>query len=148
MKKPLQTVLLLFFAGTFVFSVWKLLSIHGSYQEGQNGYADLEQYVSFQRKQYRRKHPQRMFRKVPGRRICPPGPWWILVNCPRSIRILLDGSSLKEPISITRLYRGPIMTTICSICSMALITVPGASFWMLGAHLISRTDTASSTAIT
>ena len=48
MKKPLQTVLLLFFAGTLVFSVWKLLSIHGSYQEGQNGYADLEQYVSFQ----------------------------------------------------------------------------------------------------
>ena len=48
MKKPLRTVLLLFFAGTLVFSVWKLLSIHGSYQEGQNGYADLEQYVSFQ----------------------------------------------------------------------------------------------------
>ena len=48
MKKPLRTVLLLFFAGTLVFSVWKPLSIHGSYQEGQNGYADLEQYVSFQ----------------------------------------------------------------------------------------------------
>jgi sortase B len=48
MKKTLRTVLLIFFACTLVFSAWKLLSIYGSYQKGQNSYDDLEQYASFQ----------------------------------------------------------------------------------------------------
>lgn len=48
MKKSIRTFLLLFFTLTLIFSAWKLLGIFGAYQEGQEGYEALEQYVSFQ----------------------------------------------------------------------------------------------------
>ena len=37
-----------FFTAMLFFSAWQLLSIYGSYREGQKGYNDLDQYVSFQ----------------------------------------------------------------------------------------------------
>lgn len=47
MGKWMWRVLILFFAAVFVFSGWQLFTILRAYQEGQNSYASMEQYISF-----------------------------------------------------------------------------------------------------
>ena len=48
MKKPVYYLLLVSFTGLFLFSSWRLVSSLLSYKEGQNSYASLEQYISFE----------------------------------------------------------------------------------------------------
>ena len=45
MKKIIYNALLLLFGGLLVFSGWKVLGILNTYREGQDAYADMEQYV-------------------------------------------------------------------------------------------------------
>lgn len=45
--KSVRKILLVFFTGLLIFSVWKLVNIYAAYWEGQASYASLEQYVSF-----------------------------------------------------------------------------------------------------
>lgn len=48
MKKAIHYLLLAFFMVLLLFSSWKLVSALLSYKEGQDSYASLEQYVSFE----------------------------------------------------------------------------------------------------
>lgn len=47
MKKAIRITLLIFFAIVLIFSIWRLNEIFSGYQEGQDSYNSLEQYVSF-----------------------------------------------------------------------------------------------------
>ena len=47
MSKGIRAILLVFFASVLLFSAWQLWEIFSEYQEGQDSYASLEQYVSF-----------------------------------------------------------------------------------------------------
>ena len=47
MRKTIRSVLLIFFIGVLAFSVWQLWVMFNEYQEGEDSYSSLEQYVSF-----------------------------------------------------------------------------------------------------
>ena len=47
MRRAIRTILIIFFSCVLLFSGWQLWKIFTEYQEGQDSYASLEQYVSF-----------------------------------------------------------------------------------------------------